>query len=63
MAEVTKDDVDALRVELLERIEKTETTLLKEFHKYAQASETRTGILELMATGLTARMAAVESRV
>jgi hypothetical protein len=32
-----------VKTELLERIEKVETTLLTEFHKYAQASEPDAG--------------------
>ncbi|MGC2110505.1 MAG: hypothetical protein WA655_13365 [Candidatus Korobacteraceae bacterium] len=35
----TKGDLEALKVELLERIEKTETTLLREFRKWAVSFE------------------------
>jgi hypothetical protein len=37
----TKADLAATKVELLARIEQVETTLLTEFHKYAQSSERR----------------------
>jgi hypothetical protein len=48
---------------LLERLEKVETTLLKEFHKWAQITETRIRVNETLAFGLTERMASLESRV
>jgi hypothetical protein len=48
---------------LLERLEKVETTLLKEFHKWAQITETRIRVNETLAFGLSDRMASLESRV
>ena len=47
----------------MERLEKVETTLLKEFHKWAQITETRIRVNETLAFGLTERMASLESRV
>lgn len=41
MSEVSKTDLDALETRLLERIEKTETTLLREFRKWAVSFESR----------------------
>jgi len=40
-----------------------ETTLLKEFHKWAQITETRIRVNETLAFGLSDRMASLESRV
>jgi hypothetical protein len=48
---------------LLERLEKVETTLLKEFHKWAQITETRIRVSETVVFGLSDRMASLESRV
>jgi hypothetical protein len=36
--DVTKADLDALETRLLERVERVETTLLKEFRKWAISS-------------------------
>jgi hypothetical protein len=52
-----------LETRLLERLEKVETTLLKEFHKWAQITETRIRVNETLAFGLSDRMASLESRV
>ena len=64
---VTKADLtEAIRqseTRLLERLEKVETTLLKEFHKWAQITETRIRVNEMLAFGLSDRMASLESRV
>jgi hypothetical protein len=59
----TKADLTDVKTELLERLEKVETTLLKEFHKWAQITETRIRVNETLAFGLTERMASLESRV
>jgi flagellar biosynthesis/type III secretory pathway chaperone len=52
-----------VKSELLERLEKLETTLLKEFHKWAQITETRIRVNETLAFGLNERMVSLESRV
>jgi hypothetical protein len=59
----TKADLTDVKTELLERMEKVETTLLKEFHKWAQITETRIRVNETLAFGLNERMASLESRV
>jgi hypothetical protein len=70
----TKHDVDALkndllqRIEktendLLERIEKTETTLLKEFRKWAISFESRFRANEILVGGFNERLIALEERV
>ena len=48
---------------LWERLEKVETTLLKEFHKWAQITETRIRVNETVVFCLSDRMASLESRV
>ena len=48
---------------LLERLEKVETTLLKKFHKWAQITETRIRVNEVVAFGLSDRVTSLESRV
>ncbi len=59
----TKADLADVKTELLERLENVETTLLKEFHKWAQITETRIRVNEMLAFGLSDRMASLESRV
>lgn len=59
----TKADLADVKTELLERLEKVETTLLKEFHKWAQITETRIRVNETLSFGLSDRMASLESRV
>jgi hypothetical protein len=71
---VTTRDLDALkgdllqRIEktendLLERIEKTETTLLKEFRKWAISFESRFRANEILVGGFNERLIALEERV
>jgi hypothetical protein len=64
---VTKADLtEAIRqseTRLLERLEKVETTLLKKFHKWAQITETRIRVNEVVAFGLSDRVTSLESRV
>jgi hypothetical protein len=55
--------IDSTRLELLERLEKVETTLLTEFHKYAQSSERRISLTEQTNHSLADRLGAVETRV
>jgi hypothetical protein len=58
-----KADLAATKIELLARIEQVETTLLTEFHKYAQSSERRMLSTEVGTHTLSERMAAIETRV
>jgi hypothetical protein len=44
-------------------LEKVEITLLKEFHKWAQITETRIRVNETVVFCLSDRMASLESRV
>ena len=55
--------VQQAETRLLERLEKVETTLLKEFHKWAQITETRIRVNETVVFCLSDRMAFLESRV
>jgi len=59
----TKADLTGLRTELLERLEKVETTLRKEFSLMAQITDTRLWVNETLAFGLSDRVASLESRV
>lgn len=64
MAEpVTKDDLAALETRLLERVEKTETTLLKEFRKWAISFESRFRANEILVGGFNERTISLEERV
>lgn len=64
---VTKADfkagLDGLREELLERLEKTETTLLREFRKWAVSFESRFRSNEVLVGGFNERLIALEERV
>jgi hypothetical protein len=64
---VTKADLDALETRLetrlLERIEKTETTLLREFRKWAISFESRFRANEILVGGFSERMVSLEERV
>lgn len=57
------DELQIVKNELLERIEQVETTLLKEFRKWAVRIEARSRTNEAFATGFNARLAVVEERV
>ena len=48
---------------LLERIEKTETTLLKEFRKWAVSFESRFKANEVLVSGFSERLVSLEERV
>ncbi len=56
-------EIQQSETRLLERLEKVETTLLKEFHKWAQITETRIRVNETLSFGPNERMASLESRV
>ena len=55
--------IEALELRMLERLEKSETSLLKEFRKWALITESRLRVNEVGTGGLTERMAALESRM
>jgi hypothetical protein len=48
---------------LLERIEKTETTLLKEFRKWGVSFESRFKANEVLVSGFSERLVSLEERV
>ncbi len=64
---VTVSELNAVRdqivEQLLERIEKTETTLLKEFRKWAISFESRFKANEALVVGFSERLVALEERV
>jgi hypothetical protein len=60
---VTKTDLADLKEEVLERIEKTETTLLREFRKWAVSFESRFRANEILVGGFNERLIAVEERL
>ena len=64
---VTKADLqaglEATQEMLLERIEKTETTLLREFRKWAISFESRFRANEVLVGGFNERLIALEERV
>lgn len=64
---VTKADLkaglEAAEERLLERIEKTETTLLREFRKRAVSFESRFRANEVLVGGFSERLIALEERV
>jgi chromosome segregation ATPase len=65
IAEV-KSDIAEVKGDIAETkalIEKTETSLLTAFHKYAQASERRMSVNETLAHTLSDRVAALETRM
>ena len=60
---VTKADLEVLETRLLERIEKTETTLLREFRRWAISFETRFRANEILVGGFNERLIALEERI
>jgi hypothetical protein len=60
---ITRADLEGLEVKLLERIEKTETTLLREFRKWAVSFESRFRANEILVGGFSERMVSLEERV
>jgi hypothetical protein len=54
---------DEIVEHLLERIEKTETTLLKEFRKWAVSFESRFKANETLVGGFSERLVSLEERV
>jgi hypothetical protein len=61
--DVTKADLDALETRLLERVEKVETTLLKEFRKWAISFESRFKSTDALVVGFNERVVSLEERV
>jgi len=59
----TKADVLEVRNELLERIEKVETTLLRELRKWAVSFESRFEPTKLLIGGFNERLVSLEERV
>lgn len=59
----SKADLRESETRLLERIEKTETTLLREFRKWAVSFESRFRANETLVGGFSERMASLEDRV
>lgn len=59
----TKDDLQALEAHLLERVEKTETNLLREFRKWPISFESRFRAHEVLVGGFNERMISLEERV
>jgi hypothetical protein len=57
------DRLSILRNELLERIEKTETTLLREFRKWAVRIESVGRVNETRSIGLEQRVSVLEERL
>lgn len=55
--------LDASPTELLERIERVETTLLREFRKWAVSFERRFGANEVLIGGFNERLVSLEERV
>jgi hypothetical protein len=62
-ASATKADLVDLETRLLERIEKTETTLLREFRKWAISFESRFRANESLVVGFSERVTSLEERV
>ncbi len=60
---VLDEGLGALEERLLERIERTETTLLREFRKWAVSFESRFRANEIMVGGFNERLIALEERV
>jgi hypothetical protein len=64
---VTKADLqaalDAKGTELLKRIERVETTLLREFRKWAVSFESRFRANEVLVGGFSERLVSLEERV
>ena len=56
-------ELQDVRTELLERIEKVETTLLREFRKWAVSFESRFRANEVLVGGFNERLISLEERV
>ena len=58
-----RKDLDALRDDMTEKMRGIETTLLKEFRKWAVPMNTRQRVFEVTSQGLTERLTLVEERL
>ncbi len=59
----TKEDLTQLRIEMLERMEQMETTLLKEFCKWAVPNSARLKVHEVGLNALSERVELIEERL
>ena len=59
----TKADLEQVRIELLERIEKVETNLLTAFRNWSRGLETRHKVHDILVHSYDDRIAALEERV
>jgi len=62
-APAMRSDLNALEIRLLEGIEKSETTLLREFRKWAISFESRFRANQTLVEGFSDRMVSLEERV
>jgi hypothetical protein len=60
---VTKSDLDALEMRLLERIERSETRLLSEFRKWVVPFTALNRVFEATGIGRTDRVSMLEERI
>jgi hypothetical protein len=58
-----KTELEALETRILERIERSETTLLREFRKWAVSFESRFRANQVLVEGFSERMVSLEERV
>jgi hypothetical protein len=58
-----KAELEAMEMRLLERIERTETTLLKEFRKWAAPIDASLRINKAYSIGFDERLASLEERM
>ncbi len=59
----TRADLEFLKNELLERIKRSETTLLREFRKWAISFDSRFHANQTLVEGFSERMVSLEERV
>jgi hypothetical protein len=59
----TKAELEALETRLLERLERTETTLLKEFRKWAIPIDATLRVNKAYSIGFDERLASLEARM
>jgi exonuclease VII small subunit len=63
MDEETKKHLDAMEMRLLERLERSETNLLKAFRKWAAPIDANLRVNKAYSLGFDDRLAALEERV
>jgi hypothetical protein len=59
----TKAALEAMETRLLERLERTETTLLKEFRKWASPIDANLRVSKAYSLGFDERLASLEERI